>query len=103
MRLAGLTAEVRRRAQWCLAYAAKYGVRVTLTSTRRSEREQAALYKAYLEGRSKYPALPPGQSKHQRGLAWDSWVEPAFREWWIAVRRYAGFRVPDSDWIHAEL
>jgi LAS superfamily LD-carboxypeptidase LdcB len=103
VRLSGLRPDVRERAQWCLEVAAYFGVPVTVTSTLRSSQEQGALYSRYLAGKSEFPAAPPGSSKHEHGLAWDSWVPPEYRDWWVAVRRYVGFRVPDSDWIHAEV
>lgn len=103
IRLGGLREDVRQAAQWCIEVAAYYGVPVTVTSTLRSRQEQATLYSRYLAGRSNFPAAPPGTSKHEAGLAWDSWVPPEYRDWWIQVRRYAGFRVPEDDWIHAEV
>jgi len=47
------------------------GHRVTVTSARRSRAKQARLYRAWLRGESRIPALPPGRSLHERGLAWD--------------------------------
>jgi hypothetical protein len=47
------------------------GIHLTITSTHRTFSEQKVLYTAYLEGRSKFPALPPGQSRHHLGLAVD--------------------------------
>ena len=47
------------------------GVEPTVTSTRRSLKEQTALYDAYIHGRSKYPAAYPGTSLHEWGLAFD--------------------------------
>jgi hypothetical protein len=46
---------------------------VQLTSTRRSAAQQRALYRRYLAGKSRYPAAPPGHSKHELGLAFDAW------------------------------
>jgi len=42
-----------------------------VNSGRRSRREQAALFTAAREGRSRFPAAAPGSSKHERGLAFD--------------------------------
>jgi len=53
-----------------------YGLKPVLTSTRRSYRVQARLYRQYLAGERKYPAAPPGTSLHEKGLAFDMVVEP---------------------------
>lgn len=45
--------------------------RFTVTSARRSHGEQQRLYANYLKGLSDLPALPPGSSMHERGLAID--------------------------------
>lgn len=42
-----------------------------ITSSCRSEAEQARLYKAYQEGRNAFPVAAPGHSAHQKGLAVD--------------------------------
>jgi len=34
---------------------------------------QTKLYRRYLAGLSRYPAAPPGTSKHELGLAFDVW------------------------------
>src|SRR5262245_23837341 len=52
------------------------GYRVDLTSGRRGRAQQARLYRNYLAGRSKYPAAPPGQSMHDKGLAADFHIAP---------------------------
>lgn len=57
--------------------AERAGVRPRITSARRSYAKQAALYKAYQEGRSRYPAAPPGTSAHEYGLAFDMVVDNA--------------------------
>ncbi len=44
---------------------------LVVTSARRSRSGQARLWKAYIEGRSNLPALPPGESLHEEGLAFD--------------------------------
>lgn len=41
------------------------------TSSRRSEREQRALYEAYKAGKHPLTVAPPGCSKHQLGFAVD--------------------------------
>jgi LAS superfamily LD-carboxypeptidase LdcB len=52
------------------------GVTVTVTSTRRSIDEQTRLYNAYIAGKSKYPAAPPGESTHGGGWAFDLHLDP---------------------------
>jgi len=54
-------------ARWLIS-AWPYG---DLTSTRRSHREQAQLYAAFLRGETKYPVAPPGHSYHELGRAFD--------------------------------
>jgi hypothetical protein len=103
MVLAGLQRPVRARAQMALDYARKLGVPVTVTSTFRSNTQQRLLYQRYLNGSSRFPANPPGQSAHEYGLAFDSVVADPYREWWTRVREAFGFRVPRNDWIHAEV
>jgi hypothetical protein len=49
----------------------KAGANPNVTSTKRSVATQAKLYKAWVEGRSPYPAAPPGSSQHGKGLAFD--------------------------------
>jgi hypothetical protein len=48
-----------------------------LTSTLRSYEEQARLYENFLRGYARYPALPPGQSLHEIGRAFD-YVAPDY-------------------------
>ena len=48
-----------------------------VTSVRRSRREQETLYRRYLAGLSRFPAAPPGTSKHERGLAFDIYSDDA--------------------------
>jgi hypothetical protein len=112
-RLAGLEPDVKAGAEWCLAVADYYGVPVTVVSGKRSSQEQARLYRNYREcvargefGRSsrcKYPANPPGESAHEFGLAFDSVVAPELMDWWVRVRRAAGFHVIEGDLPHAEV
>lgn len=53
------------------------GVNPRITSALRTYAQQAALYKAFKEGRSRYPAAPPGRSAHEYGLAFDMVVNGA--------------------------
>src|SRR5262245_3625529 len=74
--LSGLHPVLRRAAVALFSVAAEAGLRPQITSTRRSVKEQARLYRDYLSGRSRYPAAPPGRSSHARGLAFDMTVTP---------------------------
>jgi hypothetical protein len=47
------------------------GKNVEVTSARRDRAKQAELYQAFKEGRSRFPASPPGNSKHELGHAID--------------------------------
>lgn len=47
------------------------GYEVRVTSGYRSYATQKKLYLDYINGRSLYPANPPGQSMHEKGLAID--------------------------------
>jgi len=47
------------------------GFQVRITSGWRSYATQAKLYNDYVRGVAHYPANPPGQSKHEKGLALD--------------------------------
>lgn len=98
---------MRERAELALSWAQRYGLSVTVTSGLRTWADQERLYREYqaklAKGQATYPANKPGDSAHQYGLAFDSWVpEP---EWWTwsYLRTWAGFRVPDHDRIHAEV
>lgn len=112
--LRGLHPEVRRRAEWAIAWANYYGVPVTVTSTVRPWEQQQKLRQRWeAAGRPSScvrtptgtvcPANRPGDSAHEHGLAWDSDVPPRFRAWWQEVRRLAGFAVPSHDEVHAEV
>jgi len=92
-------------AEW-LVWAAPYaGARtVRITSVTRSRAQQRALYRRFLAGRSRFPAAPPGRSKHEYGLAWDMVTEPfsvldTLGGWW---KQLGGTWNP-SDRIHFEV
>jgi LAS superfamily LD-carboxypeptidase LdcB len=108
---------VRERAELALSWATYYGLTVTVTSAYRSWAEQTKLrgqYESCLASGQKitpanpnpacrYPANEPGDSAHNFGLAWDSWV-PQEQQWaWNYLRTHAGFQVPANDVIHAEV
>jgi len=54
-----------------LALARRLDKRFVITSARRSRTDQQRLYNRWLAGQSPFPALPPGKSRHELGLAVD--------------------------------
>lgn len=76
---------------------------LTVTSVYRSFSEQARLYRQAQQGRSRYPAAPPGFSKHQRGLAWDMEGEQDQLQEAGELWRRMGGRWFESDPIHFEV
>lgn len=69
--LASLDPRVRPYFEWLVLAGRELGLNPRITSTFRSREEQAALYRDYLAGRSRFPAAPPGSSLHEWGLAMD--------------------------------
>jgi hypothetical protein len=87
-------------ARWLIS-AWPYG---QLTSTLRSRSEQAQLYAAYLRGESRFPAAPPGRSKHELGLAFDYFAEPwALAQLGALWQSVGGTWGGDRDPIHFEV
>lgn len=113
LQLSGLQTWARPPAEAALAFAGRYGITPTVTSVYRTLDAQRALRDRYerclrqgkvgTPGPCRYPANRPGDSAHNYGMAWDSWVPDYLMPWWIAVRRFYGFVVPDSDAVHAEV
>ena len=103
LKLNGLHPQVKDAASWCLDVADYYGIPVTVTSGFRSWQEQEELYRKYQQGQSRFPANPPGESSHNYGLSFDSWVPDEWRAAWTWIREYIGFQVPANDWIHAQV
>lgn len=101
--LSTLSPGIRANAEWLVSYAKRHGVKVTVTSVRRSRAKQQQLYENWKAGLSKWPANPPGQSAHEYGLAWDSVVAPEYQWWWNLLREWAGWQVPKNDEIHAQV
>jgi hypothetical protein len=58
-------------AEALLRFAREHDHRFVVTSARRSTADQRRLYQRWLKGQSALPALPPGRSQHERGLAVD--------------------------------
>jgi len=78
------------------------GLRPRITSVRRSRQQQAVLYDRYRRGLSQFPAAPPGQSRHERGLAFDMVTVDGGRAAGAAWNEAGGFWSP-SDWVHYEV
>lgn len=111
--------ELRPYAEYAHEIARTYGLNPEVTSVTRSWTDQSKLranYEACVArglfpgGASlgpglscRYPANRPGDSAHNYGVAWDSWVPAQEMPLWVAIRRYVGWAVPDNDQIHAEL
>lgn len=114
--LTGLRSDVLEAARYALAIAEAWGLSVTVTSGYRSMTKQVQLraqYEACLrrgariypqnpDTRCRFPANRPGDSSHNYGLSFDSWVPEAQWPAWNYIRRAIGFRVPDNDRVHAE-
>jgi len=117
--LRGMHASLRPYAEYAHQLAGSYGLNPEVTSVSRSWVEQSRLRANYDECRARglfpsaaslapgmtcrYPANEPGDSAHNFGVAWDSWVPSKQMPLWVAIRRAIGFTVPDHDPIHAEL
>lgn len=115
----GLHAQLRPYADYAMQLAARAGLTPVVTSVKRNLDLQAKLRanweecvrrgdypsdRSYGKGLScKWPANRPGDSGHNFGLAWDSWVPPEQMPTWTAIRRSIGWEVPEHDQIHAEL
>jgi len=100
--LRGLDPEVREKAECAFRIAHNYGMIPVVTSIVRGWAEQLVLRQKWERGESQFPANKPGDSAHQYGLAFDSWVPDDQMECWVDIRRFVGLRVPEGDLIHAE-
>lgn len=97
-----LNAEVRAWAMWLVdRFELDTGVRPVITSGFRSRSDQEQLYAN--RASNPYPVNRPGDSAHEYGMGWDSYVPPEWQEWWNYYRRYVGFRVPENDHVHADV
>lgn len=89
--LSALQPFLRPYAEWLVSAAPYAGATsVRITSVRRSKAQQQQLYNNWLAGRSRFPAAPPGRSKHELGLAFDMVTEPfsvltTLGDWWRSV------------------
>jgi len=100
--LRGLEPDVRNLAECAFNVAHTYGLTPVVTSVWRSWAEQTVLRNKWEAGLSEFPANKPGESAHEHGLAFDSWVPDKEMGLWVSIRRGVGLRVPDGDLIHAE-
>jgi len=100
--LRGLDPQVRQQAEDAFKLARDYDMTPVVTSVRRSWAEQLRLRESWERGESKFPANKPGDSAHQYGLAFDSWVPDYQMACWVQIRQSVGLRVPAGDLIHAE-
>lgn len=97
----------RDPAERLLAALRQVDPRFIFTSTYRSSTEQARLYNEWLSGKSLFPALPPGRSLHEYGLAVDiarfgveAAEDPILREAGAAWRRGGGTWGGETDPVH---
>lgn len=67
----GLEPEISGAAYELFLAAHSAGLGPRLTSGRRTAGQQLHLWKNYLAGQSRFPALPPGLSPHEYGIAFD--------------------------------
>lgn len=119
IQLRGLHPQLRPAAEWLVKEWTDRGLPIQVTSVFRSLSQQQRLRANYelcerrgLVGQMvsltpglscHYPANRPGDSGHNYGLAWDSWVPDELMPSWVEWRRAQGWRVPDNDAVHAEL
>ena len=101
--LRGIDRRLRPYAEYAFQIAHHNGLKPVVTSVYRGWAEQQRLRTRWEAGLSRWPANQPGDSAHNFGWAFDSWVPDEQFPIWDAIRRYVGWRVPDNDYIHAEL
>lgn len=101
--LRGLDSQLRPYAEYTFQLARHYGLTPQVTSVYRGWALQQQLRQQWEAGRSRWPANRPGDSAHNFGWAFDSVVPEPQQPTWDAIRRYVGWRVPENDYIHAEL
>lgn len=97
-------------AQALLKAARRFDEGFVVTSARRSDRAQAALYAAYKAGKHPLTVAPPGCSKHQVGLAVDiarakvsPLADPVLHALGAAWRRAGGEWGGEKDPVHFAL
>jgi LAS superfamily LD-carboxypeptidase LdcB len=112
MRFPGLNPGLLEAAEAAVKLANEYRLQPTVTSVYRTIVSQQQLWQTRqrcLGGdriacqQQPYPVNRPGDSAHNWGLAFDSWVPANQMQLWTAIRRAIGWQVPENDLIHAEL
>ena len=101
--LRGMHSQLRPAAEYAMTIARHNGLNPIVTSVYRGWAEQQRLRSRWERGESKWPANRPGDSAHNYGFAFDSWVPDAQMPMWDAIRKYVGWEVPQNDIIHAGL
>lgn len=84
--------------------AQRVGVKPRVTSARRTYAQQQSLYEAYVAGRARYPAAPPGTSAHEYGFAFDMVVTGAVNQADLGTvwRSWGGVAGGEEDPVHFE-
>jgi hypothetical protein len=75
-----LMPDLRPVADAFIRFLRSQGVNVIVTSTRRSYDTQRRLWENFQAGCSRYPAAPPGRSRHGLGRAFDLNLSPPVYE-----------------------
>ncbi len=103
-----LEPEIQGAAYELFYAASRSGLFPRLTSGRRTFTQQFRLWRNYLRGRAPFPALPPGLSAHEYGIAFDMVVVPfealedvgaTWQEWggvWGGARDPVHYEVPNA-------
>ena len=90
---------VREAIRRTLVLAACVDLCPRLTSTFRTREEQEELWRD--RSRNPYPVAPPGTSRHESGLAWDSVVPEGQWPAYNRLRESLGWKLIPSDPVHA--
>jgi D-alanyl-D-alanine carboxypeptidase len=99
-----LIEELQEPARELVAAAGAAGLLPRVTSTRRSSSLQTQLYRRFQQGRSRFPAAPPGSSAHEFGYAFDMLVTPfeALSDVGYTWQQWGGVWGSQRDPIHFE-
>lgn len=91
-----------QNAQALFDVATRAHVNPRVTSVLRSYAKQQSLYQAYLDGKSRYPAAPPGTSAHEYGYAFDLIVSGTLNQADLGAvwRSWGGIYGGEEDPIH---
>jgi hypothetical protein len=87
--------------QLAKAYKEKYGKKMQVNSSNRSNEEQAQLYADYKSGKSKIIAAPPGSSQHNVGQAMDIQHDVYALDTALGLGKYNLKTIP-NDWPHIQ-